>query len=92
MNDAPVGMAAPLPVRHPQLELSLVRQRIAERREAARWITNEVTRDVVEADTDMLEELARDVRNLRVANVVLKEVIHALQARLTAFYERYFKQ
>jgi hypothetical protein len=52
---------------------------IAERREAARNLTNETTRAVVEADTDMLEELARDVGNLRLANACLKEVIEAIR-------------
>jgi hypothetical protein len=61
------------------MPLSVVRQRIAERREAARNLTNETTRAVVEADTDMLEELARDVGNLRLANACLKEVIEAIR-------------
>lgn len=78
--------------RHETLPLATVRQRIAERREAARWIANETTREVVDADTEMLEELALDVRNLRIANAALKDVIHALQLRLTSIYERYFKQ
>lgn len=65
--------------RHPPLDLAPIDARIAERVAYAKG------RDVpaVVADTDMMIEMRREIRNLRLANGILKEVTHvAFQRRL----------
>lgn len=58
--------------RYPPLDLGPIEARIAERKAYA------VGRDVpaVEADTEMMVDMLRAIRNLRLANEILKEVIH----------------
>jgi len=58
--------------RYPPLDLSVIERRIAERTAYA------AGRDVpaVEADTAMMSDMLRNIRNLRLANEILKEVIY----------------
>ena len=65
-------------VRHPRLDLAVVRQRIQERRGAA---FGHPMRAVLDADTDMMAALLRDVVNLRTANGILKEIVRARDPR-----------
>lgn len=58
--------------RHPPLDLKPIDARIAER------VAYAEGRDVpaVVADTAMMIEMRREIRNLRLANGILKEVVH----------------
>jgi hypothetical protein len=58
--------------RYPPLDLGPIALRIVERQSYA------VGRDMpaVEADTEMMVDMLRAIRNLRLANEILKEVIH----------------
>lgn len=60
--------------RHPMLDLEPIERRIAERVAFAPNITNESVRMAVEADTEMMSDLLREVKNLRLANALLREV------------------
>ena len=60
--------------RYPDIALGPIRERIRQRREAARGHSQ---RDVLEGDTDIMHELLLMVVNLRLANHVLKEVVRA---------------
>jgi hypothetical protein len=60
--------------RYPDVALGPFRERIAQRREAARGHSQ---RDVLEGDTDIMATLVLEVTNLRLANHILKEVVRA---------------
>jgi N-methylhydantoinase B/oxoprolinase/acetone carboxylase alpha subunit len=64
--------------RYPPIDLATIERRIAERRVAARGVMNETTREVVEADTDMMEELVQDVKNKVLALESLRNIIRKL--------------
>lgn len=61
--------------RHPVLDLEPIEARIAERRNVALRASTEAVREAVDADTEMMADLLREVKNLRLANELLKEVI-----------------
>jgi hypothetical protein len=60
--------------RYPPTDLTLIGLRIRERRAYVG-----PAREAVDADTDMMETLLREVHNLRLANAALKDVIDAMQ-------------
>lgn len=53
--------------RHPVLDLAPIEQRIAERRTYVG-----PAKEAVDADTEMMEALLLDVKNLRLANAILR--------------------
>lgn len=65
--------------RYPPIDLSAIDRRIIERREDARAVMKPATREVVEADTDLIELLVLEVRNKTLALAALKTVIDAMQ-------------
>jgi hypothetical protein len=64
--------------RHPPLDLDPLHQRVTERRKTAAEMRGP-NREIVEGDTDILARLLLEVRNLRIANACLKDVIDAMQ-------------
>lgn len=62
--------------RYPPLDLALIRVRLGERRSYVG-----PSRAAVDADTDMMEALLREVDNLRLANALLKETIDQFRKR-----------
>lgn len=62
--------------RHPVLDLEPIERRIAERRAftARTRGASPPVREAVDSDTDMIEDLLREVKNLRLANALLREV------------------
>ena len=62
----------------PALDLDAVRRRVRERRAAAPLASSPL-RDVVEADTDMIEALACEVARLSGANEGLRAVLREMR-------------
>jgi hypothetical protein len=73
--------AEPFVPRYPPLDLEPFARRIAERDEYVCGVGNSATRAAVEADTEIMRELLREVRNLRLANEGLKDVIAAMRPK-----------
>lgn len=68
--------------RYPPLDLAPIEQRIRERDAIVGSFTNAVA-EAVRADTEMMRELLREVRNLRMANQGLKEILASMRGTRT---------
>jgi hypothetical protein len=74
--------AEPFVPRYPQLDLEPFERRLAERHDHVARMPDSPTRAAVAADTEMLQALLREVRNLRLANDGLKAVIEAMRPKV----------
>lgn len=59
----------------PPPDLATVRRRIEERRAAALAPMSDLTRAIIDADTDLIEELAAEIYRVRAANQGLRDVL-----------------